>query len=114
MAFFLHPFGIKFVDGLVFSILGFGAHLFEDALVWAQLYKFLWPVSSKVFGLGLLPNMINEENYIRDFFGIANLEVVIIGLVLLLIAILIRTSFEGRTWIRFYMPKAVYIKFFKR
>jgi len=32
MAFLLHPFGIKFVDGFFFSIIGFGAHLFEDAL----------------------------------------------------------------------------------
>jgi len=114
MAFFLHPLGIKFFDGFFFSIIGFGAHLFEDALVYAQKYMYLWPLSSKDLGLGLLPNMINEENYIRDFFGIANFEVLIIGLVLLLIATLIRTYFEGRTWIGFYMPKAVYVKFFQR
>lgn len=112
MAFFLYPLGIKFFDALFFSIIGFGAHLFEDALVWDQIYRFLWPLSSQVFGLGLLPNMINEENYTRDFFGIANSEVLIIGMVLLFIVILIRTYFEGRTWIRFYMPKQVYIKFF--
>jgi len=113
MAFFLYPLGIKFFDGLFFSIIGFGAHLFEDALVWAHLYRFFWPLSSKAIGLGLLPTMINEEHYIRDFFGIANFEVLIIGLVLLLIAILIRNYLEGRTWIRLYMPTAVYVKFFK-
>jgi hypothetical protein len=112
MAFLLNPIGIRFFDGLVFSIIGFGAHLFEDALVYNPGYAFLWPISSKELGLGLLPNMINEENYFRDFFHIANTEVLIIGIVLLLVAIAIRTWFEGRTWIRWYMPNSVYEKFF--
>lgn len=68
VAFLLHPFGIRFFDAFFFSVIGFGAHLFEDALVYDPGYAFLWPLSSKVLGLRLLPNMINEENYMRDFF----------------------------------------------
>ena len=34
MAFLLHPLGLKFFDALFFSIVGFGAHLLEDALVY--------------------------------------------------------------------------------
>ena len=112
VAFFLHPFGIKFFEGFLFSIIGFGAHLFEDALVYDPGYKFLWPFSSKVLGLGLLPNMLSEENYFRDFIGIANTYVLIVGLLVLLVAIIIRTYIEGPAWIRWYMPDTVYVKLF--
>ncbi|MGA2913371.1 MAG: metal-dependent hydrolase [Methanoregula sp.] len=115
MAFLLHPLGIKFFDSLFFSMIGFGAHLFEDALVYKVGYTFLWPFSSEVLGIGLLPNMMNEENYIRDFFGIANTEVLIIGLLLLLVAVIIRTWFEGSlSWLRCYMPHKMYENFFKK
>jgi hypothetical protein len=112
MAFFLHPFGIKFFDSLFFSLVGFGAHLFEDALVYDPGYKFLWPFSSKVLGFGLLPKILSEEYYVRDFFWIANTEVLIVGLVFLSAAILIRTYVESPAWIRWYMPEIVYRKFF--
>lgn len=109
-AFLLHPLGIKFFDSFFFSIIGFGAHLFEDALVYKAGYPFLWPFSFKPLGIGLLPNIINEDNYIKDFFGIANYEVLIIGLLLFLVAILIRTYFEQSTsWIRWYMPETLYL-----
>jgi hypothetical protein len=58
--------------------------------------------------------MINEENNMRNFFGIANTEVLIIGMVFLLVAIIIRTYVEGSTWIRRYMPDKVYVTVFNR
>ena len=112
VAFLLHPFGIRFFDAFFFSVIGFGAHLFEDALVYKVAYPFLWPFSSEVLGLGLLPNMVSEENYFRNFFGIANTEVLIVGLVVLLVAMIIRTYVEGSTWIRWYMPEKVYVTLF--
>jgi hypothetical protein len=109
MAFLLHPLGIKFFDSLFFSIIGFGAHLVEDALVYKLGYKFLWPLSSQILGIGLFPDILNEDYYIKDFFGIANTEVLIIGLVLLLTAFLIRTYYEGSlSWLRWYLPNRVY------
>ena len=71
VAFLLHPLGIKFFDALLFSTIGFLAHLFEDALVYNPGYMFFWPFSSKFFGLGWLPSVISEENYVRDFFYLA-------------------------------------------
>jgi membrane-bound metal-dependent hydrolase YbcI (DUF457 family) len=113
VALLLYPFGLKFFDSIFFSIIGFGAHLLEDALVYNPGYRFLWPFSSEILGLGLLPNMINEESYYRDFFRIANTEVLLIGLFLLLVAILIRTYYErSSAWIRWYMPDRVYVKIF--
>ena len=59
--------------------------------------------------------MIDEENYARDLFHLANTEVLIIGLLLLVAAILIRYRYErSSSWIRWYMPESVYKKFFVR
>ena len=112
VAFLLNPFGIRFFDALFFAVIGFGAHLFEDALVYKAGYPYLWPFSSKDLGFGLLPNILTEENYFRDFFGIANTYVLIVGMVVLLGAIIIRTYAEGPAWIRWYMPEKVYRKLF--
>ena len=112
VAFLLNPFGIRFFDALFFAVIGFGAHLFEDALVYKAGYPYLWPFLSKDLGFGLLPNILTEENYFRDFFGIANTYVLIVGLVVLLVAVIIRTYAEGPAWIRWYMPEKVYVKLF--
>ena len=114
LAFLLHPFGIRFFDAFFFAVIGFGAHLFEDALVYKVGYPYLWPFSSEDLGIGLLPNILSEENYFRTFFGIANTEVLIIGLVFLLVALIIRTYVEGSTWIRWSMPHRLYVKLFNR
>jgi membrane-bound metal-dependent hydrolase YbcI (DUF457 family) len=112
LAFFLHPFGIRFIDTLFFATIGYGAHLFEDALVYKVGYMYLWPFSTKILGLGLLPNIINEENYIRDFFRVANTEVLFVGILVLTAALIIRTYVEGPSWIRWYMPESIYANFF--
>ncbi|WP_440949193.1 metal-dependent hydrolase [Methanosphaerula subterraneus] len=114
VAFLLHPLGIKFLDSFVYSVIGFGAHLFEDALVYRVGYRFLWPLSSNVMGLGILTEIQSEEDYIRNFFGIANTGVLIMGLVLLCAAVLIRTRVEGRTWLRWYIPSRLYTTIFTR
>ena len=51
MAFLLNPFGIRFFDAFFFSVIGFGAHLFEDALVYKVGYPYLWPFSPKIWDL---------------------------------------------------------------
>lgn len=110
IAFLLHPFGIPFIDSLVFSGIGFGAHLIEDALVYPASYMYLWPITSEKLGLAWLPWVLSEEAYNGNFFRIANTEVLLVGLVLLAAAILIRTRVEGRDWIRWYLPAQLYQK----
>ena len=112
IAFLLHPFGVRFFDAMIFAIMGFGAHLFEDALVYPSNYMYLWPFSREKLGLAWLPVGGSEESYSANFFHLANTEVLFIGLVFLLIAILVRTRVEGSGWIRWYLPEKVYRKYF--
>jgi hypothetical protein len=111
MAVLLYPFRVRFFDSFLFAFIGFGAHLFEDALVYRSSYMFFWPLSRVKVHVGWLSE---AGSYNANFFKIANTKVLFIGLVLLLIAILIRTRFEGSGWIRWYMPEKVYLRFFTK
>ncbi|MDP2846419.1 MAG: hypothetical protein Q8N79_10180 [Candidatus Methanoperedens sp.] len=86
---------IRFMDAFVFSGAGFGAHIFEDMLISPlnQGYAVLLPISDKKIGLGLL-----KEN--PDFYGIADSEVLIIGILLLEMCIIMRILLEGKGWIK--------------
>ena len=91
VALLLHPLGIKLVDSFLFAGIGFGAHLFEDALVANPAYPFLWPFSLQRFGIGFF-------NYTLDWHGIANTEVLFVGVLLVLLAATVRTAYEGVGW----------------
>lgn len=114
LALILKSFGIKFFDALFFSVIGFGAHLLEDAMVYDVAYPFLWPFSTNNHGLELFPEVISSRgHYVANFFRIANTEILIGGLLFLVFAIIIRTYFEGPSWIRWYMPETIYLKISK-
>jgi len=61
--------------------IGFGAHLLEDALVYESSSAIFWPLSSQEVGIGFF------SSYSRDFFSIADGEVLCIGILLLLLAV---------------------------
>jgi hypothetical protein len=111
VAFLLAPFGLRFFDSMFFAIVGFGGHLFEDALVYRTDYMFFWPFSNKVMGLSWLPV---GKPYTANFFHIANTEVLVIGLALVAVAIMIRTRVEGYGWIHWYMPDKIYQRYFAK
>ncbi len=92
-ALLLQTVGIRLVDSFIFAGIGFGAHLFEDALVFNPGYRFFWPLSSQVFGIGII-------GYNRDWYGIADKEVLIVGLIAVILCGAIRTAYEGKGWIR--------------
>jgi hypothetical protein len=114
IAFLLHPLGIRFFDAFIFTGIGIGAHLIEDALVYPSNYMYLWPLSREKLGLNWLPISGAEESYYANFFHIANTEVLLIGLATLFIAILIRTRAEGPGWVRWYIPKTLYEKYCRK
>ena len=89
----LHNAGIRFRDSFTFASVGFAAHMFEDALVFNPAYRFLWPVSSQEFGLGLL-------SYSPDLYGIADTQVLLIGIFAVLLCAILRTLYEGCGWIK--------------
>jgi len=87
----LRHFGIRFIEGFICSSVGIAAHLFEDALVWKPAYAFFWPISSRIFGIGIMQETPN-------IFGIANSTVLLVGIILLAGAVLLRTLVDGKGW----------------
>jgi hypothetical protein len=67
--------------------------MFEDALISNPAYPFLWPISMQRFGIGIF-------NYSRDWFGIADKEVLVVGLILVMSFAILRTAYEGKDWIK--------------
>jgi hypothetical protein len=92
----LHHFGIRFIDGVICSAIGIGAHFFEDALIAKPAYAFLWPITTQRFGIGIMKETPN-------LFGIANDTVLITGLILLMGAVFVRTLVEGTGWWRVFL-----------
>ncbi len=50
----LEPFVMKFIDSFIFAGIGFGAHMFEDALVFNPDYAFFCSVLSQKFGIRIV------------------------------------------------------------
>ena len=93
VSFLLHPLGIRFVDSFIFASVGFAAHLLEDALVFSQGYRMLWPLSFQKFGIGVF-------KYKADLYGVADKEVLAVGLILVGVCAVVRTMYEGKGWIK--------------
>ena len=96
LAAFLHFLGIRIIDGLICSAIGVAAHIFEDALVYNPAYAFLWPITSQKFGIGIM-----QET--RNLVGVASSTVLLIGIILLALAVLLRTLVEGTDWWRVFL-----------
>ncbi len=82
---FLKNINIRMKDSFILANIGFGLHLLEDAIVYNPGYRFFWPISDKIYGIGLL-----DYNGHRDLYGFANTDVLIIGIVLVILSIIIK------------------------
>ena len=102
IALLLHPLGIKFIDSFIFASIGFGAHLFEDALVFNPGYAFFWPLSNQRFGIGIL-------GYTPNLYGIADIKVLSISLILVILCIGLRILYEGTSWIKYLLTPRISI-----
>jgi len=91
--------GLKFSECAFFGGAGFAAHLLEDALVYKNPSSAVfWPLSPQEVGIGLLPNS-------RNFFSVANTEVLAIGMGLLTLAVGTSLLINRTGWAR--LPWAV-------
>jgi hypothetical protein len=90
-ALLLHPAGVRLADSFFFAAAGFGAHLFEDALVYKGGYAFFWPLSLQHYGIGAF-------EYTRDWYGVANTEVLVVGVIALLGALVFWWALEKKGW----------------
>jgi hypothetical protein len=94
----LLPFHFRFWEAALFAGIGFAAHLFEDAIVYNPAYPFFWPFSSETYSIAVI-------EYSKNFYGIANSTVLLVGIILVILAAAIRVAYEGKDWIWCYLPK---------
>jgi len=81
--------GVKFILAVSFAGIGFGSHLLEDVLVYSPPgYPYLWPFSSEKL---MLPIFSGDW----DWFGVANSNVLIVAVCLLVAVLLTRVHREG-------------------
>ncbi len=81
--------GMKFKDSSIFAGIGFGAHMLEDALVYNPAYAFLWPLSMHRFGIGII-------DYKPDWYGIADAEVLLAGIIVTIIVGTVMSLYGGK------------------
>ena len=92
--------GMWFSDAFVCAVIGIAAHFFEDALIADPAYRFFWPVSLQNHGIGIFTET-------PDILGIANSEVLLIGIFLLSGAICVRTFVEGKWWWKVFLQGGI-------
>jgi len=49
IALLLNTVNVKMRYSFILACIGFGTHLFEDALVFSIGYRFFWPISDKIY-----------------------------------------------------------------
>jgi len=89
--------GLKFSECAFFGGAGFSAHLLEDMLVYNPSSAVFWPLSPQEVGIGLLPNS-------RDFFSVANTEVLMVGMAFLMLVVGTGIFLKKIEWTRLPWP----------
>jgi len=92
--------GLKFSECAFFGGAGFAAHLLEDALVYNPSSAVFWPLSPQEVGIGLLPHS-------RDFLSVANTEVLLVGMALLMGAVGTSMFLKKMEWARLPWPGGI-------
>ncbi len=92
VALILNIINIKMKDSFILASIGFAAHLFEDALVFNPGYRFFWPISDQIYGMGIIGYGYNNS---KDLYGIANTDVLIIGIILVILSLCIKYIFDN-------------------
>jgi hypothetical protein len=86
----LSKMGIRLRDAFFYTAIGFGAHLLLDYIVHPPFNRYLFPFSMERLGIG-------TSSYTANLI-VANSDVLIVAIILLLVATSIRMWFEGNGW----------------
>lgn len=95
--------GLKFSECAFFGGAGFAVHLLEDALVYNPSSAVFWPLSPLEVGIGLLPNS-------RDFFSLANTEVLAVGMVFLMVTVGTSMFLKKMEWVTLPLAGGIPVK----
>jgi biotin transporter BioY len=91
---------IRFDDAALCISLGFIAHLAEDALVNGTRYHFYAPFSNRGWYQGFIIHPTNDLIFAHNVIGSTN--ILAIGVLLLILAIMIRSNIQGYDWLKKY------------
>ena len=87
----LSQFKLRFIDVMIYSLIGCSSHLIEDYIAYPPSYQFLYPFSSSEYGI----NILSETGNVI----IGDTTIIGIGLLLLGISIGIRYYATNNGWI---------------
>jgi len=90
----------SFSDGLICAMIGYTAHLGEDWIVYKYIYQFLFPLTTKSYGTGLIPEAgdisLNVGEYVINLGGIT---VLLVGVAFLLASMGVFYLMERKGWL---------------
>lgn len=91
---------IRFDDATLCIVLGFTAHLAEDALVNGKVYHFYIPLSHQGWYQGFILKPLDDIVFAHNVIGSTNITA--IGILLLILAVMIRGNIQGYDWLKKY------------
>jgi membrane-bound metal-dependent hydrolase YbcI (DUF457 family) len=93
---------IRFTAAAFCVALGFTVHLVEDALVNGIVYHFYIPISSRGWYQGYILTPMDDIIFANTV--IASTNIIVIGILLLILTIMIRSNIQGYDWLEKYNP----------
>lgn len=89
-----------FSDGLVCATIGYTAHLGEDWIVYKYIYQFLFPLTTKFYGIGIIPEVGDISlNVGESVINLGGITVLLVGVAFLLASTGIFYLMERKGWL---------------
>jgi membrane-bound metal-dependent hydrolase YbcI (DUF457 family) len=89
-----------FSDGLICAMIGYTAHLGEDWVVYKYIYQFLFPVTTKFYGTGIIPEAGDISLNIGEFvINLGGITVLLVGVAFLLASMGVFYLIERKGWL---------------
>jgi len=90
----------SFSDGLICVMIGYTAHLGEDWMVYKYIYQFLFPVTTKFYGIGIIPEVGDISLTVGEsVINLGGITVLLVGIAFLLASTGIFYLLERKGWL---------------